>query len=291
MPSYSKKHLLIYLGLSFAISWAVWIPLALTKIDYQSSPYLLAAALMGAFGPGLAAIIINYLDRDLEQITDFRQRIYDFKTHPAGLVSDHLDPLARSAWCSYRDHYLTGPTSPGISFLAELLAQPNTIPLVVFLYFLQAGVEELGWRGYLQDKLGQRMGPASSSLLVGVIHTVWHLPFFWVVGTNQIKMGFGVDFLIFIAFVISSSVFSAWCYYGNQRSIMAATLLHTTSNLSFDIFAYAPGTTKHLVFVLLTVLGAAVLIIYFHIRGKKNPALIQETSPSLIPYIFKRGDR
>jgi membrane protease YdiL (CAAX protease family) len=141
---------------------------------------------------------------------------------------------------------------------------------VIFLYFLQAGVEELGWRGYLQDKLGQRMGPAPSSLLVGVIRTVWHLPLFWVVGSNQIKMGFGIDFLIFIAFVISSSVFSAWCYYGNQRSIMAATLFHTTSNLSFDIFAYAPGTTKHLAFVLLTVLGAAVLIIFFQTRSKKT---------------------
>ena len=270
MPSYSKKHLLIYLGLSFAISWAVWIPLALTRVDYQSSPYLLAAALMGAFGPGLAAIIINYLDRDLDQITDFRQRIYDFKRiRPAWyLIILTLWPVLHSLAIGIAT--LFGQPIPESGFLAELLAQPNTIPLVIFLYFLQAGVEELGWRGYLQDKLGQRMGPAPSSLLVGVIHTVWHLPLFWVVGTNQIKMGFGIDFLIFIAFVISSSVFSAWCYYGNQRSIMAATLFHTTSNLSFDIFAYAPGTTKHLAFVLFIVLGAVVLIIFFQSRSKKT---------------------
>ncbi len=50
---------------------------------------------------------------------------------------------------------------------------------------------------------------------------------------------------------------------------MAATLFHTASNLSFDIFAYAPGTTKHLAFVLLTILGAAVLIIFFQVRAKK----------------------
>jgi len=79
MPSNSKKHLLIYLGLSFAISWAVWIPLALTRIEYKSSPYLLAAALMGAFWPDLAAIILNYLVKDLDQIIDFRQRIYNLK--------------------------------------------------------------------------------------------------------------------------------------------------------------------------------------------------------------------
>jgi membrane protease YdiL (CAAX protease family) len=268
MPSNSKKHIWIYLGLSFAISWAVWIPLALTRVDYQSSPYLLAATLMGGFGPGLAAIIINYLDRDLDQITDFRQRIYDYKRiRPAWyLIILTLWPVLHGLAIGIAT--LLGQPIPESGFLAELLSQPNTIPLVIFLYFLQAGVEELGWRGYLQDKLGQRMGPAPSSLLVGVIRTVWHLPLFWVVGTNQIKMGFGINFLIFIAFVISSSVFSAWCYYGNQRSIMAATLLHTTSNLSFDIFAYAPGTIKHLAFVLLTILGAAVLIFFFQTRSK-----------------------
>jgi uncharacterized protein len=172
---------------------------------------------------------------------------------------------------------LLGQPIPESGFLAELLSQPNTIPLVIFLYFVQAGVEEIGWRGYLQEKLGQKMGPAPSSLLVGLIHTIWHLPLFWMVGTNQIEMGFGIDFLIFIAFVISSSVFSAWCYYGNQRSIMAATLLHTTSNLSFDIFAYSPGSTKHLVFVLLTVLGAVLIIINFQLKIKKTQPS-QETS-------------
>ena len=279
MPSYSKKHLWIYLGLSFAISWAVWIPLALTRVDYQSSPYLLAAALMGAFGPGLAAIIINYLGRDLDHITDFRQRIYDFKRiRPAWyLIILTLWPVLHGIAIGIAT--LLDQPIPASGFLAELLAQPNTIPLVIFLYFLQAGVEELGWRGYLQEKLGQKMGPTPSSLLIGIIRTIWYLPFFWVVGTNQIEMGFGIDFLIFIAFVISSSVFSAWCYYGNQRSIMAATLLHTTSNLSFDIFAYSPGTTKHLIFVLLTVLGAVLIIINFQFKIRKTQPQQETYSP------------
>ena len=279
MPSNSNKHLWIYLGLSFAISWAVWIPVALTRVDYQSSPYLLAAALVGAFGPGLAAIIMNYADKDLDQITDFRQRIYDFKRiRPAWyLIILTIWPILHGLAIGITT--LLGQPIPESGFLAELLSQPNTIPLVVFLYFLQAGVEELGWRGYLQDKLGQKMGTAPSSLLVGLIHTFWHLPLFWVVGTNQIKMGFGNDFLIFIAFVISSSVFSAWCYYGNKRSIMAATLLHTTSNLSFDIFAYSPGTTKHLIFVLVTVLGAVLILINFQFQNRKTQSAQETSSP------------
>ena len=270
MDSFSPKHLRIYLILSFTISWAVWIPIAFTRVDYQSSPCLLAAALVGAFGPGLAAIVVNYLNRDLDQIIDFRQRIYDFKRiRPAWyLIILVIWPFLHGSAIGITT--LLGETIPQSRFLSELLSKPDTIPLVVFLYFLQAGVEELGWRGYLQDKLGLKMGPARSSLLVGIIHTVWHLPLFWVVGTNQIKMGFGSDFLIFIAFVISSSVISAWSYYGNRRSIMAATLLHTTSNLSFDIFAYAPGTTKHFIFVILTAIGAGLVLFYFRTTSQRT---------------------
>jgi len=49
----------LFLILGFAISWAVWIPVGFTGRDYQSSPYLLAAVLVDAFGPGLAATLLN----------------------------------------------------------------------------------------------------------------------------------------------------------------------------------------------------------------------------------------
>jgi hypothetical protein len=107
-------------------------------------------------------------------------------------------------------------------------------------------------------------------LLVGLIHTIWHLPLFWVAGTNQIKMGFGPDFLIFILFVVSSAIYSAWCYYGNDHSILAVALLHTTGNLSFDIFAYSPGTLKHLVYVLLMAGGALALLFHFRALERKH---------------------
>jgi membrane protease YdiL (CAAX protease family) len=262
MLTFSRKKLIIYLLLSFALSWAVWIPIALSGRDYQSSPYLLAGTLVGAFGPGLAAIMINYIGWDLDQITEFRQRIYDFKRiRPSWyLIILLIWPVTHGIAIGITS--LLGDPIPESEFLNQLLTKPNTIPLLIFVYFLQAGIEELGWRGYLQEQLGKVMSQSWSSILVGVIHTIWHLPLFWVVGTNQMKMGFGGDFLIFALFVISSSVLTAWCYYGNARSIMAAALLHTTGNLSFDIFAYSPGTTKHLIFVLLTLLIAAIVLVY-----------------------------
>ncbi len=269
MPSFSKKNLALYLIVSFALSWTIWIPVALSGRDYQSSPYLLAGTLVGAFGPGLAAILINYIRWDMDRITDFRQRIYDFKRiRPAWyLIILLIWPVFHGIAIGITS--LLGDSIPTSGFLAQLLAKPNTIPLLIFVYFLQAGLEELGWRGYLQDQLGLIMNRSLSSILVGVIHTIWHLPLFWVVGSNQMQMGFSQDVLVFVMFVIATSVLTAWCYYGNGRSIMAAALLHTTGSLSFDVFAHAPGTTKHLIFVLITSLAAILALVYFQFREKE----------------------
>jgi len=259
-----------FLFLSFAFSWAIWIPVAIIGKDYQSSPYLLAAVLVGAFGPGLAAIILYYLSGDLEQINDFRQRIYDLRRIRSGWIIIILAIWPALHGIAIGITRLAGRQIPESPFLQEITNNPSTIPLVLFLYFIQAALEELGWRGYLQEKLTDPFGAGPSSIIVGLLHGIWHLPLFWVVGTNQIKMGFGLDFWIFIAFVLASSVYSAWCYLGNGRSILAAALLHTTGNLGFDIFAYAPGTFKHLIFVGLMVTGAILILLLFRTMAKKN---------------------
>ena len=267
-----------FLLIGFSLSWAVWIPVAITGRDYQSSPYLLVGVLLGAFGPGLAAIFLTYINREKDDLQDFRNRIYELRRiRPSWiLIILTLWPVLHATAIGISK--LFGAPTPNSPFLEEVLGQSNTIPLVIFLYFLQAGVEEIGWRGYLQEKLGEYFSLPVSALVTGVIHTLWYLPLFWVVGSNQIKMGFGVDFLIFIGFVISSSVYSAWCYYGNHRSVLAAALLHTTGNLSFDIFAYAPGTLKHLVFVLLMTAGAIPLLCYLRrIRPEPN-RLLEDSS-------------
>jgi membrane protease YdiL (CAAX protease family) len=272
MENQIKKIPWLFLLLSFAISWTVWIPVALTKQDYQSSPYLLAAVLVGGFGPGLAAIILNFFSKDLDQVVDFRQRIYQFRhIRPSWiLIILALWPTVHSFAIGLTKIF--GEPIPESPFLEEIIRQPNTIPLVLFLYFLQALIEELGWRGYLLEKLTQSFSPSLSSILVGIIHVIWYLPLFWVVGTKQIEMGFGVDFLFFIGFVIASSVYSAWCYLDNKRSILAASLLSTTGSLSFDIFAHAPGTLKHQIFVALLILGAAGILVYFQTKSKENPS-------------------
>ncbi len=274
----SRRFPWVFLLVGFAISWSIWIPVACTGRDYQSTPLLLVGMLVGAFGPGLTAIILTFINREKHDFQDFQNRIYGLRR-----IRPYWILIILALWPALHAgaigiSQLFDAPIPDSPFLEELIAQPNTIPLIIFLYFLQAGVEEIGWRGYLQEKLGGLFSVPVSALLTGLFHTIWHLPLFWVVGSNQIKMGFGTDFLVFVVFVVSSAIYSAWCYYGNNRSIMAAALLHTTANLSFDIFAYAPGTLKHLIFVLLMAAGAVSLLFVLGRFSTKNSLSAESSS-------------
>ena len=57
--------------------------------------------------------------------------------------------------------------------------------------------EEIGWRGYALERLQTRWNALTSSLIVGLVWALWHLPLFMMVGTSQHELG-----IPFIGFLI-----------------------------------------------------------------------------------------
>ena len=103
--------------------------------------------------------------------------------------------------------------------------------LVMFFDSLIRGPlgEELGWRGYLQIELNKRFSLLKSSLIVGVIWSLWHLPLWFVSGFQ------GVDLLLYIVFfmigLISFSVIIGYVY-GRGGNLLYAILLHQMLNFT-----------------------------------------------------------
>ena len=263
------KFTWLYLAMAFGIAWLFWIPVAITGRDYQSSPLLLFLVLAGVFGPGIAGILLTYLEKGKEGSRDFWQRMFEFRRiQPIWyLIIILLWPFLHVSAILLSN--LMGGDAPDYEFVKQIILQPLSIPIVFILYLIQAGLEELGWRGYLLERLQGSMGLTKSSLIIGIVHSLWHLPLFWVVGTNQINMGFGLDFAFYVTFVIASSVYTTWCYIGNGHSTLAATLLHCTGNLSFDIFGTSPESLQHRMYIVLMALGA-IIIIRVWLKNKVN---------------------
>ena len=148
---------------------------------------------------------------------------------------------------------------PDFRFVKDMLAQPWGILVLPVLYFLQAAVEEPGWRGTMLEQMLPAWGGVKASWWVGIFHALWHLPLFFMAGTDQLEMGLDIDFLFFAAQVTASSFFTTWCYTQNGHSTLAAALLHFTGNFFSGVFGILPGTPKFYLYILVLVAAAALV--------------------------------
>jgi membrane protease YdiL (CAAX protease family) len=258
----------LYLLLAYGLTWIFWIPLALTRQDYQTSPILLAVMFLGVFGPGIAGIVMTYREQGKEGGKDFWRRVLDFRRISLKWYALIIFLFPVLHMISIGINHWLGGDPPEFAFIKEALAMPAGILIVTLLYLLQSTLEELGWRGYMLDRLQAIWKPLTASLVLGVAHAFWHLPLFWIVGTNQSRYLSGVEFALFVAFVTSGSFYSTWCYNDNQRSTLAVILFHMSTNLALDAFLL-PGTGEYL-FKIVAMFGAVLIAIAWSLPSWKQ---------------------
>jgi membrane protease YdiL (CAAX protease family) len=122
--------------------------------------------------------------------------------------------------------------------------------------------EELGWRGYALDALQARYNALVSSLVLGLIWALWHLPLFFTRSEGNFYHEWGAGTLLFWLFVLRMTLFSVpitWVYNHTGRSILSAILFHFAYNLTYSL-VYPVPEGLHLTGTLL-LLGAAVGIV------------------------------
>ena len=256
-----------YVVLAYLLAWIFWIPVILTRQDYQSSSLLIAIVLLGVFGPGIAGIVLTYVDGGKAAGRDFWQRVFDYK---------RIEPLWYLAifaiWplinlLAVGINLLLGGEPPDFTFLRENATQPLGLVVVLLLYLIQAGLEELGWRGYMLDRMQIYWRPLWAALVVGIVHAFWHLPLFWMEGTNQKAYGFGINFIVFVLVVLASSIYETWIYNKNYRSTLAAILLHWWGNFKPGCFN-VPGTGQLRIYQGIMIAGAIVVAVVWLGKNK-----------------------
>ena len=117
------------------------------------------------------------------------------------------------------------------------------VPAAVAALFLDEGgtLEELGWRGFLQDVLNERMAPLATAMTVGVLWWAWHLP--REAGTilsgapmQQFLAGQGVFLLLCLALSVLCA--AAWNFVGG--SVWVGVLIHGGTNVWSKALGLAP---------------------------------------------------
>ena len=97
------------------------------------------------------------------------------------------------------------------------------IPWILFEVFTNG--EEMGWRGYVLPRLQAKYNALVSSLILGVIWSVWHLPKFFGTGLNG-----DLSIFWFTVFTVSVAVLYTWLYNNTRGSLLLVTLFHASGN-------------------------------------------------------------
>lgn len=121
--------------------------------------------------------------------------------------------------------------------------------------FIIGGLEEAGWMYVLQPRLDKKYGYIFSSVLIGVIWIFWHIPLFFIPGTNHCD-GL-IDFWMFNVQVMSFSFFRGAIYkIAGKGYVFVYVLFHAMFNAAFPLFGSMMMTWAG------TIAANAVIIVY-----------------------------
>jgi len=210
-----------FLALTFAISLAgfaciSFIPAARSPESVIGLPFWLIMV----WGPSLAAILISLRDGEL---MDLLGRAVKVSTVPASAWVLVLAPLALLVML--RPFAPEETTNLGAGLLLAMIG---------FNLILGPLGEELGWRGYFQDHLNQKIGWLEASLLVGVTWFVWHLPL-WTIDSPHAQIALP----LYAGHVMCYAVIIGAAYTLSGSSILPAILIHLTVNIAANLAVFA----------------------------------------------------
>lgn len=107
---------------------------------------------------------------------------------------------------------------------------PMRLAMAAYVIVIGGIGEELGWRGFLADRLLRRHGRLRAATVVWVVWAAWHAPLFWIVESYRgLALPTVAGWLVGLWF---GSYFLTWLYESSGRSVLIVALWHTAYNLA-----------------------------------------------------------
>ena len=261
--SIQKNPLVSFFLLAIGLTWIFMIADALGS--HNIIPFRLPLPLMMVMGymPTLAAVIVTRATHGKDGVRALFRRLTIFRVGFSWYLFA-IFGLAVVYVVVILLHNLFGNLPP-LPILSNKLPSlsPLQLALSIVPMFIVIGLvngEELGWRGFALPRLQAKYNALTSSLILGTIWTIFHLPlFFTVTGSSQADWSF-VSFLIS---TVAMSVLYTWMYNNTRGSVLMAYLFHAAANTWSQVFSidHANPLMGWIMAGLLVLVAVAVVLI------------------------------
>ncbi len=264
--SYPYKPLQFFI-LAIIGTWTCWIPAAF--LSFETVPKLqnleLQLLLLGLFPPAITALYFIYSSRDPKFIQAFKDKfsmrainknylpIILLLLPVSLLLAIILSMLLKHSPYSYFHSYLYPYLN--LSETCVTFIMPSQIRFLSFLLILLIPfLEEVAWRGYGVDSLRSKFNLFHTSLIFALLWAIWHLPLLFINHWEIHPLYIANFFLSFIPF----SIIINWIYYSNNRSIIAAVIIHFYIDLT-EVILKGAYLTQALMTIFLTIASFIVI--------------------------------
>jgi membrane protease YdiL (CAAX protease family) len=204
--SWVRRHpLALFVAIAYALTWGL-LPLA--------HRYTLVG-ILALLCPAAAAAITAWLGGD-DEAGALLARLTRWRVSPRWYAVALLLPLPISLLSTALQSVMGAPGS----------IAPAPVTWLGAIVFVMVLGEEIGWRGFALPMLLRRFGPLASSVAVGVIWAVWHLPLFFMMGMPQ----YGSPFPAYVLYTVALSIILTALATQTAGSVIIATLFHGAVN-------------------------------------------------------------
>ncbi len=223
---------------AYFFTWIFWIPAIFV-------PETAGAVLMliGLIAPAVVSTVFVLVSGNAELKKDLKIKIIGFYKVKWINVLLAVIVFALIVFFSILLSLLFGQSINQFSFTEDFSFTGVGIGSAFVTITVASIIEEVGWKGYCEDSIGQYMNWFWESLLFGVLWSFWHLPLLFIEGTYQ--AGLMVNPLYVINFFVSGiplGFIITWVYLVSDRSILACMIFHLFVNFMQEKIAMTPET-------------------------------------------------
>ena len=227
--------------LAFALTWLVELPML-------ASPRLAPLQLVLGWMPGLAAVLVAGAVGGRAAVRGLLRRVLIWRVGVRWYLVALAGPVALFVAPELLNP-LFGGSGLHLPPLSAGLLAGAALQLAVRLGLSS---EQLAWSGFALPRMQARWGALTASLLLGALWAAWHLPLFFVPGSQR-----DLGFPAFLLATVGLRVVLTWVFNNTGGSVLLVSLMHQSANVWTDLAGpYANPADQ----ALNRWLGAAVLL-------------------------------
>lgn len=237
MKNHKLRSIATYVSLAYVTSWTIWLIGIfgihdLTSIADDRFFWFLFA---GSFAPTASALIVTAFSGGWKAVTSLLRRLIvlkvDWKVYG---ITFFLLPIIGIT--TYLGLGIDNRVSMSGIVTTAIVMMPLNALLGGIIFGIGPLGEEMGWRGFLQDRLQGHYNSVIIAITIGSIWAAWHFPL--AISFDDFRSGLGLwEFIVlYPVFTILLAFTMGHLWSWSKGSLFIAIFFHAVSNMTVDIY-------------------------------------------------------